>query len=62
MRTQVGGSWWLQSVFCVRIQEAYEQATLNDGGLGAGLEGVGQAALSTVLTIVVESHLETNIR
>ncbi|KAG5219533.1 Clavaminate synthase protein [Salix suchowensis] len=31
-------------------------------GLGARLEGVGQAALSTVLTVVVESHLKTNIR
>ena len=30
---------------------------LNDGRLGTGLEGVGQTALSAVLTVLMESHL-----
>ena len=30
---------------------------LDGGGLGAGLEGVGQAALAAVLAVLVEGHL-----
>ena len=30
---------------------------LDSGGLGAGLEGVGQAALAAVLAVLVEGHL-----
>ena len=32
---------------------------LHDGGLGARLEGVGQAALAAVLAVMVECHLKT---
>lgn len=31
---------------------------LDSGGLGTGLEGVGQATLAAVLAVVVEGHLE----
>ena len=31
---------------------------LDSGGLGAGLEGVGQAALAAVLAVLVEGHLK----
>ena len=31
---------------------------LDGGGLGAGLESVGQAALAAVLAVLVEGHLE----
>ena len=32
---------------------------LDSGGLGAGLEGVGEAALAAVLAVLVEGHLQS---
>ena len=38
----------------------YNSSHLDSGGLGAGLEGVGQAALAAVLAVLVEGHLHKN--
>lgn len=34
---------------------------LDSGGLGAGLEGVGQTTFSAVLTVLVEGHLSNKL-
>ena len=39
----------------------YEATGLDDRGLGARLERVGQAALAAVLAVLVESHLQTQV-
>jgi hypothetical protein len=39
---------------------SYSHICLNSGGLGTGLEGVGQSALAAVLAVLVEGHLQNN--